>query len=71
MWQVMTRLGTEEMIDLSPIFVPGQNLLSGTSVECKDGEIEISSQERKCWILDQDKGKVAASVSIICIQGVP
>ena len=55
-WQVMTRLETEDMVEGMPVYVPGLNLLSDTAIEVTDdGEIEISSQNRKCWILHQDK----------------
>ena len=60
-WQTMTRLETEEMVELMPIFVPGSNLLSDTQIDCADtetgGQIEIRSDNRKCWILDQQKSK--------------
>ena len=58
-WQTMTRLDTEEMVELMPIFVPGNNLLSSTDVHCEDtgGDIELRSEKRKCWILDQETSK--------------
>ena len=57
-WQTMTRLDTEEMVELMPIYVPGSNLLSDTDIHCEatSGDIEIRSEKRKCWILDQQKG---------------
>ena len=56
-WQVMTRLETEEEIQQMPIFVAGHNLLSDTQIHCTGGQIDISSNNRQCWIVDQDKSK--------------
>ena len=58
-WQSMTRLETKEMVELLPILVPGNNLLSDTDIHCPNtgGDIEIRSDNRKCWILDQQKSK--------------
>ena len=56
-WQAMTRLETEEMVELMPILITGNNLLSDTDIHCPDtgGDIEIRSENRKCWILDQQR----------------
>ena len=68
-WQTMTRLETEEMVELMPILVAGSNLLSDTIIDCADtetgGEIEIRSQTRKCWILDQQKSKQPGDQNVL------
>ena len=59
-WQAMTRLETEEMVEEMPVYVPGLNLLSDTTIDLTDDEeIEICSQSRKCWILHEDKGRTS------------
>ena len=61
-WQSMTRLDTAEMVELMPIFVPGNNLLSHTEILSADSDIEIRSEIRKCWILDSGELETSATV---------
>ena len=62
-WQAMTRLETEEMVEEMPVYVPSLNLLSDTIIDLTDdGEIEICSQNRKSWIL-QDKSRASQHFS--------
>ena len=61
-WQVMTRLETAEMVEEMPVYVPGHNLLSDTAVDCNDGQIEVRSETRQCWIRDRDKSRFSIEI---------
>ena len=61
-WQVMTRLETAEMLEEMPVYVPGHNLLSDTAVDCNDGQIEVRSENRQCWIRDRDKSRFSIEI---------
>ena len=61
-WQVMTRLETAEMVEEMPVYVPGHNLLSDTAVDCNDGQIEVRSENRLCWIRDRDKSRFSIKI---------